>query len=292
MIRSMTAFGRGEAVLGPGAVTAEVRTVNSRHLDLRLRLPRECTELEPVLRSEVSRHFARGQVEVTVRLPEESGASPEVAVDLETAARYVEVADRLRKQLGIKGGLSVETLLGLPEVVQLREPELPASELTQAVLGAAEQACGAAAQMRRREGEALEAEFSARLGEIEELVTRIAERADEVNEGLRERLRLRLATLAPEAGVDPARLAQEVVFYADRMDVTEELVRLRSHLAQFRESLSTSGPVGRKLEFLLQELSREANTIGSKASDGEIPTWVVELKTGLEKLREQALNVE
>jgi uncharacterized protein (TIGR00255 family) len=288
----MTAFGRGEAALGPGVVTAEVRTVNSRHLDLRIRLPRECTELEPVLRSAVSRHFARGQVEVTVRLPEESSASPEVGVNLDTAARYVEVADALRKQLGIEGALSIETLLGLPEVVQLRQPELPASELAQAVCGAAEQACEAAAQMRRREGEALETEFSARLVEVQELVTRIGERTDEITEGLRERLRRRLATLAPEAGVDPARLAQEVVFYADRMDVTEELVRLGSHLAQFRESLSVGGPVGRKLEFLLQELTREANTIGSKASDGQIPTWVVELKTGFEKLREQVLNVE
>jgi uncharacterized protein (TIGR00255 family) len=288
----MTSFGRAEAPLGEGAVAAEIRTVNSRHLDLRIRLPRECSELEPAVRSAASRYFSRGQVDVAVRLPEGGGPTPEVVVDQEVAARYIEAANALREQFGLAERLSVDTLLGLPEVVRVRETDLPVAELSEAILTAVARGCAAAAGMRRREGEALESELSARLSRVEEIVTQIGTCADEVIEGLLDRLRRRVAALAPELSVDPSRLDQEVVFYADRMDITEELVRLRSHLTQFRESLGESGPVGRKLEFLLQELAREVNTVGSKASDGEIPARVVELKTELEKLREQVVNVE
>jgi uncharacterized protein (TIGR00255 family) len=292
MIRSMTAFGRGEVPIGEGAIVAEVRTVNSRHLDLRIRLPRELAELEAVARSAVSRYFSRGKVDVIVRLPEESASVPEVTLRLEAAAHYVEAAEALRKQFALEGGLTVETLLGLPGVVRLREPEQPNPEVERGVLGAVQAACDAADGMRKREGEALQNELSTRLSRVEELVTEIGSRADEIVQGLRDRLQRRLATLAPQVGLDPSRLDQEVVFYADRMDVTEEAVRLRSHIAQFRESLSSTGPVGRKLEFILQELSRETNTVGSKAPEGEIPSRVVELKTELEKVREQVLNVE
>jgi uncharacterized protein (TIGR00255 family) len=288
----MTSFGRAEAPLGAETVTVEVRTVNSRHLDLRIRLPRECSDLEPALRASVSQHFSRGQVDITVRLPEAGGPAPEIVINAEVAARYIEAANALREQFGLNERLSVDTLVGLPEVIKVTEVALPVSELSTAVADGVEQACRAAAEMRRREGEALLRELSVRLERVDELITRISGRADEVIEGLRERLRRRVAALAPELGVEPSRLDQEVVYYADRMDVTEELVRLRSHLSQFRESLDGNDPVGRKLEFLLQELTREVNTIGSKASDGQIPGWVVDLKTELEKLREQVLNVE
>ena len=291
MIRSMTSFGRAEAPLGSDRVVAEVRTVNSRHLDLRVRLPRECSELEPQIRSAVSGLFSRGKVDVAVRLPE--GAAPsEVSIEFDVAARYVEAAHALRKRFEIEGDVSLTTLLALPGVVRLRDPERPGDALAAAIGRAVEDACRSAVEMREREGEALETELTGRLSRIEERVDQVESRAADVQKGLLERLVRRLAALAPQVDLDPARLDQEVVFYADRSDVTEETVRLRSHIAQFRETLEGTGSVGRKLEFLLQELGREANTLASKAADGGLAGIGVELKTELEKLREQVLNVE
>lgn len=291
MIRSMTAFGRGEVALGDRSVTAEVRTVNGRHLDVRLKLPRACADLESAARALVGRHFARGKAEVTVRLPEGS-TQPAVQVDLAVARRYLDAAATLRRELDAEGTLPLSSLLALPGVVRAAEPDEISEELAEAVLGAVEQSCRAAVEMRRREGEALEAELSSRLRQVLTGISRIEDRADQVSKGLRDRLQRRLASLAPEMDLDPARFDQEVVFYVDRMDVTEETVRLRSHCAQFAESLSSMEPVGRKLEFLLQELGREVNTVGSKVTDAEVSLLVVELKTELEKLREQILNIE
>jgi uncharacterized protein (TIGR00255 family) len=186
----------------------------------------------------------------------------------------------------------VGTLLTLPGVVRLRELTEPGEGASKAVLAAVGQACRAAVEMREKEGEALRADLESRLERVLAEVTRIEARADQVKRGLRERLKRRISALSPELGLDPARLDQEVVFYADRMDITEETVRLRSHAAQFASSLAAEEPVGRKLEFLLQELVREANTVGSKVADSEAAALVVELKSELEKLREQVLNVE
>ena len=291
MIRSMTGFGRGEAELGEGRVSAEVRCGNSRHLEVRVRLPREWSEFEGTLREAASRPFGRGQGDVSVRVS--SGASTaKFEIDLDAARRYLEGAARLRDELGAEGALPVASLVSLPGVAVTREAdsgdESTAAALREAVTGA----CGAAAEMRAREGESLDRELRARLVDLDARVEEVTGLADEVQKSLRERLDKRLAALSVQVEVDPGRLEQEVVMYADRMDITEEIVRLRSHLAQFRETLNEDGPVGRKLEFLIQEIGREVNTIGSKAGQASLTRCVVEMKTGLEKLREQVLNVE
>jgi uncharacterized protein (TIGR00255 family) len=285
----MTGFGRAEVPNGP---SAEVRSVNSRHLEVRARLPRELIELEPKLRALAARHFERGQVEISVRLPREGAFAPKLEIDLAAARGYAQAADQLGRELGSTSELPVATLLTLPGVAQLREPELEAESLGGAVLDAVERACAATAEMRAREGEALVRELRSRLDRIEALLAGIESRAHLVQRGARERLEKRLAALAPALETDPARLEQEIVLQIDRMDVTEETVRLRSHLEQFRDTLEAPGAVGRKLEFLLQELSREMNTIGSKSQDTELTRTVVELKTEHEKLREQTLNLE
>ena len=291
-ICSMTGYGRGQAALGQGVLSVELRAVNSRFLDLRVRLPREFSGLESQVRAMASRFFVRGQVDLGVRQAGAAGGRGEVAIDLEAARQYVEAADQLRDRFGLQGTLPVSTLLELPGVAQQQEAALEQSAVAEALAEAVEQACREAAAMREREGSALASELRQRLQGFEPAVTEIETRADEVKRAVRERLEKRLAALGPEIEIDPARLAQEVVLYADRMDTTEEIVRLRSHLAQFRETLDTGGPVGRKLEFLLQEIGREVNTIGSKAADAPISRHVVELKTELEKLREQVLNLE
>jgi uncharacterized protein (TIGR00255 family) len=186
----------------------------------------------------------------------------------------------------------VASLVTLPGVVVTREAdsgdERAAAALREAVAGA----CGAAAEMRAREGESLDRELRARLVGLDASAEDVSGLADEAQKNLRERFDKRLAALSAQVEVDPGRLEQEVVLYADRMDITEEIVRLRSHLAQFRETLDEDGPVGRKLEFLIQEIGREINTIGSKAGQAPLTRCVVEMKTELEKLREQVLNVE
>ncbi len=288
----MTGFGSADVAAPGGAVSAEVRSVNSRHLDVRVRLPRDLAALEVPARERVTPLFRRGQVEVSVRVARDADSTPAVEVDLEAARRYAGAAAELGRELGLGGELSLAALLSLPGVSRVREPELDPDSLAGAVLGAVEAAAVAAAEMRAREGEALARELRARIDGVLERVSAIEARAGEIAAAQRERLTRRLAALAPEIELDPARLEQEVVIWVDRGDVTEETVRLRSHCQQFTDTLGAEGPVGRKLEFLLQEMGRETNTIGSKASDAPVAREVVELKAELEKLREQALNVE
>ena len=291
-IRSMTGFGRGEAPAGGGAVTAEVRTVNSRYLDLRLRLPRELSALDATLRAAVGPFFSRGQVDVQVRLPAEAEPQARIEIDGEMARVYRDAAASLSGDLGVTGKLDVSTLLALPGVVRQLDPEPATEELSAAVTDAVRDAFGEAVEMRQREGEALERELRSRLDRTARLVDEVEAEAGEIARGLRERLERRVAQLAPELELDPSRLDQEIVLAVDRMDITEELVRFRSHAEQFRATLGLEGSVGRKLEFLLQEMGREANTVGSKAQAARISSRVVELKTEIEKLREQVLNVE
>jgi uncharacterized protein (TIGR00255 family) len=288
----MTGFGRAELPYGGGAVRAEVRSVNSRHLDVRVRLPRDLGALELRLRDCAARYFARGQVDVALRLPREIESGGAVEIDAQVAARYKTAGDELARNLSLEGGLTLAVLLGLPGVVRLREPELDPEALAGVLGGALEQACAQVVAMREREGEALERELRSRLDAVERQLGEIEARSGEVARGQRERMAKRLAALAPDVEVDERRLEQEVVVWAERMDVTEEVVRLRSHCAQFRETLAAGGGIGRKLDFLLQEMGREVNTIGSKSPDAPVALRVVELKAELEKLREQVQNVE
>ena len=289
---SMTGFGRGEAPVGNGLLTAEIRCLNSRHLDVRVRLPRELGSLESEARSAAARFFRRGQVEVSVRLARDGELAAQIDVDFEVARQYAEAASELRERLAIEDRLPVASLLALPGVSRLRDPELDHEEADVAVTQAIEAAGAEAAAMRAREGAALESELRGRLGGVAERFAQIEARAGEAREAARERLEKRLAGLQPEFELDPGRLEQEILLHVDRMDITEELVRARSHCAQFRETLEADRPAGRKLEFLLQELGRETNTIGSKAADATVTRLVIELKSEFEKLREQVLNVE
>ncbi len=291
MIRSMTGFGRAEVVSAAGPLRAEVRTANARHLELRVRLPRALAALEPALRAEVGRHFARGAVELSLALP--SGAEGAgVGVSDAVARCYVEAARRLAREHGLDGSLSIGELLALPGVVEVAESGALAAGLEPALIAAVEGACRDASAMRAREGEALARDLAARVAHVEAALGEIDARAGEVRATAREKLRRRLAALSRELDLDSARFEQEVVYWADRMDVTEEIVRLRAHLAAFRKDLESDVAVGRRLEFLLQEIGRETNTLGSKAADAQLAALAVETKTELEKIREQVLNVE
>jgi len=295
VIHSMTGFGRAKGEAAGVTIEVEARSVNHRHLDLRIRLPQSLSERESSLRQHVQSALSRGKVDVVVSLVAE-GAGSTLEIDEEMAAGYVEASRRLQREYALEGALDVSSLMGLPGVTRLVETVADAESLYGPAGEAVATAIEALISMRATEGAALASELEGRLATIDELSARFEARAEEVVEVARQRLRKRAEQIQRDVGIlDEARLHQEIVIAADRLDITEELVRLRSHVEQFRETLASAGPgapVGRRLDFLLQELGREANTVGSKASDAPLAQDVVELKTELERIREQVQNIE
>ena len=296
MIQSMTGFGRAAVGYAGMGFEIEARSVNHRYLDVRLRVPRILAPLEADLRARVQGRFQRGRIDVTIASPESGVPPPRLELDLEVARQYLRAAETLREKEAVKGELEVARLLALPGVARFVEPEQADEGLLRELWPAFDAALDAVAAMRAAEGESLERELLGRTDRVAQLANELEKRAGAVVEAARLRLRRRSEQLASETGLlDEARLHQEIVIAADRMDVTEELVRLRSHVDQFRTTIAAGAPdqpVGRRLEFLLQELGREANTVGSKAGDAPVAHLAVELKGELERLREQVQNVE
>ncbi len=296
MILSMTGFGRASLRLASLGFEIEVRSVNHRHLDTRVRVPRILSICEADLRARIQQRIGRGKIDLTISASDDSSVLARVDIDQGVAAEYGRVARELVGIDGVEGSLTVDTLIGLPGVARLAEPDFPADELLNALLGGVDQALDALVAMRASEGKAIERDLMLRLDRVEALADSIDQRAGLVCDAVRDRLRRRTERLRLETGLlDEARLHQEIVIAADRLDITEEIVRLRSHIEQFREIVQAAGvdvPVGRRLDFLLQEFGREANTIGSKGSDAPIAHDVVELKSELERIREQVQNVE
>jgi len=298
VIYSMTGFGRARREIDGLGLEVEVRSVNHRHLDLRVRLPRVLMDQETAIKKRLQADLSRGKVDVTVNLTTSDAASM-LEIEEGIAAQYVAASETLRERhsLGRDGEtLDVAALLALPGVTRVIETEVASEVLVGPLREAMEEATAAMISMRSTEGESLLIDFEARLGHVEELAAAFEARAGEVLAVAKQRLHKRAEQIKREVGLlDEARLHQEIVIAADRLDITEELVRLQSHVAQFRETLQSADrghPVGRRLDFLLQELGREANTVGSKANDAPLAQDVVELKTELERIREQVQNVE
>lgn len=292
----MTGYGSAAFEVEGAGFEVELRSVNHRHLDVKARLPRGLANFESELRAQVAERLVRGKVDLTVRATAGVALAGGVELDLAVAARYLEAARRLRAEHGVGGELDVHALLSLPGVARVVERELGEEGARAALRAALAAALDGLAAMRDAEGAALDRDLRGRLERLETLTREIEGRAGEVQRAVRDRLRKRAEQLRDETGLlDEARLHQELVFAADRLDVTEECVRLRSHVAQFRSVLDAAGPrepAGRRLDFLLQEMGREANTIGSKSADAPVAHRVVELKTELERIREQVQNVE
>ncbi len=294
MIRSMTGYGHGSAEAPGFRARAEVRCVNNRFADLRLRLPAELLPREAELRARVLARVRRGRIEMDVRIEGDRASSP-LVLNRPLARAVLEAARALREELGAKGEAAVSDLLQVPGMLLASPGE---SGLGEKEIGAVERAVDAALLAldaeRRREGEVLRADLVARARTMEALVAEIAERAAGVPAAARRKLTERLRVLTEGAALDPGRLEQEAAFLADRADVTEELVRLRGHLAQTAALLEAGDgePVGKRLDFLLQEVHREANTIHAKSADVEVSRLVLALKAEAEKVREQVQNVE
>jgi uncharacterized protein (TIGR00255 family) len=286
----MTGFGSGRASAGSEEVTVELRSVNGKFGEVKPRLPRELLALEADAVRMVKERITRGNVELTVRRGDAGALEPRV--DEELAGLYAARFRALQQRLGLPGELRVSDLIAAEGVVTMAERPPDVEAAGRALASAIAQALEQLVSMREREGAALGEDLRSRVATVEAVVDRLAAEAPAAVEHYRTRLAERIREILGEGAVDPQRLAHEVALFAERSDVAEELTRLRSHLVQFRRLLEAEEPAGRRMDFLVQEMNREVNTVGAKSQWAGSAALVVELKSELERIREQVQNVE
>ena len=293
MIKSMTAFGRAEKEDERRAYVVEIRTLNRRYLEVMMRLPRQWYPLEDRIKKQIGGRIARGRVDVTVKVKEKAGAVSKIEVNVPLAQACLRALRDLNRTLELEERIGMDMLLGMEGVVSATEPEVDLDKSWVTLSSCIDEALEGVDAMRISEGESVYDDFQKRLGLVDDSLAKIKALAPSVLTGYRDRLHERITALIEgKVELDPNRLAQEVAFLVDKSDITEELVRAESHVKQFRSMIESESPAGRSLDFLLQELNREVNTIGSKGGDAELSQIVVSLKSELEKIREQVQNVE
>lgn len=292
MMISMTGYGRSEDAWSGGTVTAELRSVNHRFCEIVVRLPKGLSSLEEDLKGMVQQRCARGRIELTVSLSGGKDTGKQLSLDQALARQYHELLRDLKKQLRLSGPIDVALLAGYRDLISVSDRPVDEKRLLQTAKRVVAEALSTLDQMRRREGATLAKDLKHRLHTVREEIGYVEQRTPHVAQEYLMRLKARVAKLAELPELDEGRLSQELALYADRCDISEEVTRLGSHLAQFETTLKSEEPVGRTLDFLLQEIGREVNTIGSKANDADIAMHVVKLKSELEKIREQVQNIE
>ncbi len=290
MIDSMTGYGAGERPLGEATISVEARSVNHRYLEVSCRGPRWSLALENEVREAVKKRFSRGRFDIYIRSGEEGNhASP---IDAEAAKSLLTTLKSLKNELGIAGEIDLSILTGFRDLLKSAEPEPEKDEIRGVLMESLGDALGALGEMREKEGGALSKDICEHLDTVEKGCGEIRERLPEARRLLTERMRERILEIAQGVDMDEGRLEQEMIYAAERGDISEELSRLDSHVVQFREMLEGEGPIGRKLDFLTQEMNREANTISSKSIDLVLTQSAVDVKSAIEKIREQVQNVE
>jgi uncharacterized protein (TIGR00255 family) len=289
----MTAYGRGEYQQGDTLFIAEIRSLNNRYRDIILRIPGNVQILEKEIKSIISSRIRRGRIEVSVKIENTSEESPyKLELNVPLIKSYFEIFNHLAEQFGLDQNIRIESLCQLKDVILVKPEDVDVEQMKPGLQEVLIQALDSLDMMRITEGEAIETDFLKRLDLLERYAEKVDKRAPGLIDEYRKRLKENINRMLVDVAVDESRLAQEVAFFAERSDITEEIVRIRSHLRQFREYLSADDALGRRLDFLIQEINREVNTTGSKASDSFIAEVVVEMKAELEKLREQVQNVE
>lgn len=292
MIRSMTGYGRGEAVLHDRAITLELRSVNNRYLDCAVKLPRLYVFAEEGIKAQIQENVGRGKVDVFLTI--DSSAADQVAVTLNkpVADGYYKALTEMRNAYSLRDDISVSLLASFPDVFLVEKEQGDAEEIAGDIALVLTQALQDFNAMREREGEKLAQDIRAKAQRISTLLEQVEARSPETVTQYREKLRQRMEEVLSGTQIEESRILAEAAIYADKVSVDEETVRLRSHLSQLDEMLRQGGAIGRKLDFLVQEFNREANTIGSKCSDVTLARVVVELKGEIEKIREQIQNIE
>ena len=292
MVLSMTGYGRAGALLHGRDIKVELRSVNARFFEYSSRLPRSCAFLEDKLKKLVAAKVSRGKVELSLSIQTVTAADTVVSVNWSLAQGYRAALDSLIEKMELKNDVTAGMIARFPEVLTQTAAPTNEEELWQDVQSVALQAVDAFVAMRAAEGEKLKADVAGRLDTIEELVAKIEQGSAGRVQAYSDKLYARLQELLGDRNIDESRLVAEAALFADKTAIDEETVRLHSHVAQYREILALDEPVGRKLDFLTQELNRESNTIGSKCQDVAITRLVVELKSEIEKIREQIQNIE
>ncbi len=291
MLRSMTGFGYCEYTENEITFTVEIKTVNHRYTDIFLRMPKQLSVYEEKVRSLINSRIQRGKIDIYINYDNKSPQVQEVLLDEKLAKAYFDVLKKLTEELDLRDDISATSLARFPDILKVEKQEN--DESTGVILEkAVNLAIDELIKMRTREGEKLKDSFMCNLSTIEAYTEKIRGKAPLVVKEYKEKLENRLSELIDLSRLDPARIAAEVALFADKCSIDEELMRLNSHVMQMRDMIENGSPVGKKADFLIQEMNREINTIGSKASDLEITRNVVELKSEVEKLREQIQNIE
>ena len=294
MVKSMTGYGRARETRNGRDITVEVRSVNNRYLDCSVKMPRAYGFAEDAIKALVQKRTSRGKVDVFISVDAKGAEETVVAVNEPLARSYIAA---LRQLYGLSDGMlrkkyAVTDLARLPDVLQVTKAEEDLETVTADLCAVLEEALTAYTSMRETEGEKLAQDILGRLDTIEALTAKVEARSPQTVAEYREKLLARMQEVLQSTAIDESRILTEAAIFADKVAVDEETVRLRSHLSQLRAMLSSGEPVGRKLDFLIQEVNRESNTIGSKCTDLEIARWVVDLKAEVEKIREQVQNIE
>ncbi len=293
MIKSMTAFGRAEKRDEGHSYVVEMRSVNRRYCEITVRMPQQLLALEERIKKLVATKVSRGRVDVTVKVKKGPEAIPEIEVNIPLAKAYHRALSELSENLETEEKIGLQAVLGLGGIITATEPEADLEKTWAALSSCIGDALEGMDAMRISEGNALCLDFQKRLQTVDQGLSNVKVLAPSVLSEYHSRLKDRIAVLTEgKVELDPNRLAQEAAFLADKSDITEEIVRAESHLEQFRSMIESGGPAGRALDFLLQELNREVNTIGSKAGDASLCHTVVTIKSELEKIREQVQNIE
>ncbi|GHH96502.1 YicC/YloC family endoribonuclease [Neobacillus kokaensis] len=291
MVISMTGFGRGKAESEAFSVNVEIKTVNHRFCEINIRMPRQLLTIEDKIKKKINEHIRRGRVEVYVSLEGEGAITRKIHVDWNLLDEYYQFIKHARTVYGIEGTVTLQDLLSHTELIHIEEKEADNEGLEQLVLRATEAAVMQLKQMRLAEGEELKSDLHAITAELETNVAELQILAPVVVQLYKDRVTKRMQDYL-NGQIDEARILTETAIFAEKADINEEITRLKSHIGQFIQTLKTCDPIGRKLDFIVQEMNREANTIGSKANDSNIAKKVVEMKSLLEKLKEQVQNIE
>jgi uncharacterized protein (TIGR00255 family) len=291
-MQSMTGYGRSEVQNAQLHLVVEARSVNHRYLDIALRYPRLYAPLEARMKQLVGTHFARGRLDIKIVEQTGSAGHRALSLDHELARQYYAALQQLQETLGLPGTIDLPMLLNLRDLLTVEETSEDVEEMWDFIAGGMEEALQALKQMRQQEGAFLGRDLQERLQSIAHHLVEVRARVPLVVIEYRQRLEQRVQELFQQVALDPERVAQEAILLAERADISEELLRLESHLHACEQLLTSSGAVGRKIEFLLQEIHREVNTIAAKSNDATISQRVVDIKTELERMREQIQNVE
>ena len=291
-MRSMTGYGKGEAEANGRSVTVELKTVNHKFFDWNTKMPKGFLFAEDEAKKAVAREVARGHVDVYITVRQTEAQAAEYRADIALASKYVAAAKELSEAVGVPFDIGALALAKNPDILALETVEADDEELRSLLMAALSDALKGLVVMRENEGEALRRDITEKLDSMSVSVKKVAELAPAVVEEYRKKLTARITELLGSAVADMSKVATEVALFADKCAVDEEISRLKAHIAAMRGYLAAEGPIGRKLDFLVQEMNREANTIGSKANDLDITREVLSLKNDIEKIREQAQNVE